>query len=678
MPALLSSGRKAGNVDDLQLDAVGIVEEHRVVPRQVRVLLRAALDLGALRAQPVGPLVDDARASRPRARGGGGRRGSGRTAVRSSLCASRRPSEQPAPERYQIVSPRSPSTSPIRCKPSGAEQVAVEGQAALDRGDDEVDVMQGGAVHVPTVTFRAIRACSCTIRAHVELFHYHLVTSNVREVEARYLGQARLPAHRALRADRRGPGALRGRRLVGGARAARASSTGSRSSSAARSTSSSSRASGRCRASTTSASRSTTTSSTRCSSARRCVACACRSTPAGARSSRPTPATGSRCTRSATGSTSCSRTPTSCACRSCTCAPTTRPRRRRRSSSCSRSTASDGEVVIGGTTVRFLPDGPRGRPELHAEAVRPRRLLDSPRELRRAGPTRRPGSRSPPRRRWSTGCGRRSSRPGPRASARFAGLYPLDERRFLAASTDGVGSKLVLSRRAGRLRDAGRDLAAHCIDDVLTTGAEPLFLLDYVAAHELDLEQVAELVEGAAEVCREAGCALIGGETAELPGVYREDELDFAGTCVGIVERERLIDGSRCEPGDVVLGLPSSGLHTNGFSLVRALVGERRLRRRPAARAAPALPRRRARAARAGRREGARARDRRRDPRQPVARAARGRRRRRSTGTRGSARRSTTWLDEQGVAEDEQRRVFNLGIGMCAVVPGGRRRRRAP
>src|SRR5206468_10979668 len=108
----------------------------------------------------------------------------------------------------------------------------------------------------------------------------------------------------------------------------------------------------------------------------------------------------------------------------------------------------------------------------------------------------------------------------------FAGLYPLDERRLLAASTDSVGSKLVLSRRAGRLRDAGRDLAAHCINDVLTTGAEPLFFLDYVAAHELDLGQVTELVEGAAEVCREAGCALIGGETAELPGVYREEELD--------------------------------------------------------------------------------------------------------------------------------------------------------
>ncbi|HET9545500.1 MAG TPA: AIR synthase related protein, partial [Gaiellaceae bacterium] len=117
----------------------------------------------------------------------------------------------------------------------------------------------------------------------------------------------------------------------------------------------------------------------------------------------------------------------------------------------------------------------------------------------------------------------------------FAGLYALDDERLLAASTDGVGTKLVLARRAGRLRDAGRDLAAHCVNDVLTTGADPLFFLDYVAAHRLDLEQVAELVEGAADVCREAGCALLGGETAEMPGVYRDEELDFAGTCVGVV-----------------------------------------------------------------------------------------------------------------------------------------------
>jgi len=252
----------------------------------------------------------------------------------------------------------------------------------------------------------------------------------------------------------------------------------------------------------------------------------------------------------------------------------------------------------------------------------------------------------------------------------FAGLYALDENRLLAASTDSVGSKLVLSRRAGRLRDAGKDLAAHCIDDVLTTGAEPLFLLDYVAAHELDLAQVAELVEGAAEVCRAAGCAILGGETAELPGVYREQELDFAGTCVGIVERDQLIDGSRCEPGDAVLGLPSSGLHTNGYSLVRRLVGEhefdaglllaphrlyldevRVLRARADVKALAhvtgggilgnltrVLP------------EG--------------------------VGVEidwGSWSRPAVfdWLTEHGVEEEEQRRVFNLGIGMCAVVPAG-------
>jgi phosphoribosylformylglycinamidine cyclo-ligase len=252
----------------------------------------------------------------------------------------------------------------------------------------------------------------------------------------------------------------------------------------------------------------------------------------------------------------------------------------------------------------------------------------------------------------------------------FAGLFPLDERRLLAASTDSVGSKLVLSRRAGRLHDAGRDLAAHCIGDVITTGAEPLFFLDYVAAHELHLEQVAELVEGAAEVCREAGCALIGGETAELPGIYRREELDFAGTCVGIVERDLLIDGSRCERGDVVLGLPSSGLHTNGFSLVRALVGDgefdadlllaphrlylgevRALRERADVKALAhvtgggilgnltrVLP------------EG--------------------------VGVEldwGSWERPPVyaWLDGRGVGEEEQRRVFNLGIGMCAVVPPG-------
>ena len=252
----------------------------------------------------------------------------------------------------------------------------------------------------------------------------------------------------------------------------------------------------------------------------------------------------------------------------------------------------------------------------------------------------------------------------------FAGLYALDEDRLLAASTDGVGTKLVLARRAGRLGDAGRDLAAHCVNDVLTTGADPLFFLDYVAAGRLDLAQVAELVEGAADVCREAGCALLGGETAEMPGVYAEGELDFAGTCVGLVRRRDAIDGSRVGAGDAVLGLPSSGLHANGFSLVRRLVGEgdfdadlllpptrlylddvRRLRAACDIRALAHVT--------GGGIAGNLAR---------VLPAGLGARIDPSAWKRPAV---FTWLDEQGVSEEEQRRVFNLGVGFCAVVPAG-------
>jgi phosphoribosylformylglycinamidine cyclo-ligase len=154
----------------------------------------------------------------------------------------------------------------------------------------------------------------------------------------------------------------------------------------------------------------------------------------------------------------------------------------------------------------------------------------------------------------------------------FAGLYPLDERRLLAASMDSIGTKPIVARARGALRACGADMAAHCVNDVITTGADPLFLLDYVAAGRLDLAEVAELVEGAAEVCRAAGVALVGGETAELPDVYREGELDFAATCVGIVERDRVIDGSSVREGDVVVGLPSAGVHANGFTLVRRVL----------------------------------------------------------------------------------------------------------
>jgi phosphoribosylformylglycinamidine cyclo-ligase len=250
----------------------------------------------------------------------------------------------------------------------------------------------------------------------------------------------------------------------------------------------------------------------------------------------------------------------------------------------------------------------------------------------------------------------------------FAGLYPLDDERLLAATIDSAGTKLVLARKAGRLRQIGADLAAHCVNDVITTGAEPLFFLDYVVGHSLSLEQVAELVEGAAEICREAGCALLGGETAEMPGVYREEELDFAGACVGLVEREAVIDGSRIEARDVLLGFPSLGLHTNGFSLVRKLVGDgdfdadlllaphklyveevRALRGRADVKA--------------------------------LAHVTGG-------GILGNLSRVLPegrtaeidwdswerpavydWLTEQGVSEEEQRKVFNVGIGMCAVVP---------
>ena len=154
----------------------------------------------------------------------------------------------------------------------------------------------------------------------------------------------------------------------------------------------------------------------------------------------------------------------------------------------------------------------------------------------------------------------------------FAGLFPLDEHRLLAASMDSIGTKPIVARPRGALRACGADMAAHCINDVITTGADPLFLLDYVAAGRIDLEDVAELVSGAADVCRAAGVALLGAETAELPDVYREDELDFAATCVGIVERERLVDGASVREGDTVVGLASAGVHANGFTLVRRVL----------------------------------------------------------------------------------------------------------
>jgi phosphoribosylformylglycinamidine cyclo-ligase len=151
----------------------------------------------------------------------------------------------------------------------------------------------------------------------------------------------------------------------------------------------------------------------------------------------------------------------------------------------------------------------------------------------------------------------------------FAGLFRAGEGRLLAAATDGVGTKLEIARMTDRLATVGIDLVAMCADDVVCTGAEPLFFLDYLAVGAVVPERVARLVEGVAEGCRIAGCALLGGETAEHPGVMEPDGFDLAGFCVGVVEEPELLGPHRVRSGDVLIGLASTGLHANGFSLVR-------------------------------------------------------------------------------------------------------------
>jgi len=151
----------------------------------------------------------------------------------------------------------------------------------------------------------------------------------------------------------------------------------------------------------------------------------------------------------------------------------------------------------------------------------------------------------------------------------FAGLFRIGGDRMLAAATDGVGTKLEIARMAGRLDTVGIDLVAMCADDVVCTGAEPLFFLDYLAVGRVVPERVASLVEGVAEGCRRAGCALLGGETAEHPGVMPDDQFDMAGFCVGVVAEADLLGPARVGEGDVLIGLASTGLHANGYSLVR-------------------------------------------------------------------------------------------------------------
>ena len=160
----------------------------------------------------------------------------------------------------------------------------------------------------------------------------------------------------------------------------------------------------------------------------------------------------------------------------------------------------------------------------------------------------------------------------------FGGLFRMPQRRWrepvLVSSCDGVGTKLKVAFLTGNHRTVGADLVNHCINDIAVGGAEPLFFLDYLATGRLETAVVKQIVSGLAEACRANGCPLVGGETAEMPGFYADGEYDLAGFSVGVVERRKILDGSRVRPGHLLLGIPSTGLHTNGYSLARKLLFE--------------------------------------------------------------------------------------------------------
>ncbi|NOR14476.1 MAG: phosphoribosylformylglycinamidine cyclo-ligase [Candidatus Aminicenantes bacterium] len=165
----------------------------------------------------------------------------------------------------------------------------------------------------------------------------------------------------------------------------------------------------------------------------------------------------------------------------------------------------------------------------------------------------------------------------------FSGLFQPKLGRMkepvLVSSTDGVGTKLLIAELMGKFDTVGIDLVGMCVNDVVVSGAEPLFFLDYIACGKLDNAKLLGLVKGIAKGCREAGCTLLGGETAELPGLYSGGKFDLAGFCLGIVDRKKIIDGSSCQEGDVVIGLASNGLHSNGFSLVRKVFSSREIKK---------------------------------------------------------------------------------------------------
>ena len=305
--------------------------------------------------------------------------------------------------------------------------------------------------------------------------------------------------------------------------------------------------------------------------------------------------------------------------------------------------------------------------------------------------TRTPGSASRPARPPSSASSRRCAPPSaPRSSATSAGSAGCSRSpstatptRSSCRSTDGVGTKALIAQATGRFDTIGVDLVAMCVDDIVCQGAEPLFFLDYIAVGKLDPDHIEQLVEGVAHGCRQAGCALIGGEMAEHPGAMDPGEFDLVGFAVGVVERDRLITGEHVQRGDVLIGLPSPGLRSNGYSLARKVLLESAGRdlHDPAWSGAPPQPRRRAaravgrlRARHRGaapprRRAGHRPHHRRRAPRQPRARAARRRATRASTRGTWEAPRIFGEIQRLGeVSDDEMRKVFNLGIGMVVVV----------
>jgi phosphoribosylformylglycinamidine cyclo-ligase len=158
----------------------------------------------------------------------------------------------------------------------------------------------------------------------------------------------------------------------------------------------------------------------------------------------------------------------------------------------------------------------------------------------------------------------------------FGGLFRPDWKKFrdpvLVGSTDGVGTKVILAANTGRISGVGEDIVNHCVNDILVQGAVPLFFLDYIAFPEFSKTVVVEVLKGVSKACRENGCVLLGGETAEMPDVYHKGHFDIAGTIIGAVDRHKIIDGSQIRPGDVIIGLTSSGLHTNGYSLARKVL----------------------------------------------------------------------------------------------------------